>query len=77
MFFFFFFKPYVAIIGDIKNSRELQDRKQVQEKLEAVLNEINDTYDADIASKFLITLGDEFQGLLHCGIHTMHIISKI
>lgn len=77
MFFFFFFKPYVAIIGDIKNSRELQNRKQVQEKLEAVLNEINETYDTDIASKFLITLGDEFQGLLHCGIHTMHIISKI
>lgn len=77
MFFFFFSKPYIAIIGDIKKSKEIQDRKQAQAKLEAVLNEINEMYGDDIASKFLITLGDEFQGLLHCGLRTMQIISRI
>lgn len=77
MFFFFFSRPYIAIIGDIKKSKEIQDRKQVQTKLKAVLDEINGMYHDDIASKFLITLGDEFQGLLHCGLRTMQMISKI
>ena len=64
MFFFFNFNPYIAIIGDIKNSKELEDRKNIQVKLKTVLNEVNEKYKLVISAKFMITLGDEFQGLL-------------
>lgn len=77
MFFFFFSEPYVAMIGDIKKSRKIKNRAEVQMKLNKILNEINDKYDKDIASKFIITLGDEFQGLLQNGENTMQIISEI
>lgn len=77
MFFFFSFNPYIAIIGDIKESKKIADRNYVQEKLKKVLYEINEAYAGDISSKFMITLGDEFQGLLCSGAKVMHIISEI
>jgi len=77
MFFFFLNNPYVAIIGDIKDSKKIDNRSEVQKKLKFVLEEINKKYDDDISSKFIITLGDEFQGLLCNGGNTMIIISEI
>lgn len=71
------YQPYIAIIGDIKGSKAIERRKEVQEKLAVVLNEINEQYSEDIASGFMITLGDEFQGLLSNGTRIMQIISKI
>ena len=56
---------YCAIIGDINNSRQLEKRGTVQKKFERVIEFINKEYKEEIASKFLITIGDEFQGLLH------------
>lgn len=38
---------------------------------------INETYEGDIASKFMVTLGDEFQGLLGKGSNAMYMISEI
>lgn len=58
-------KVYFAIIGDIVSSRNEKDRDAVQRKLTEVLNDINARYSASIAADFIITLGDEFQGLLH------------
>jgi len=77
MFFFFFNNQYIAIIGDIKKSKQLDDRKKIQIQLQKILNDINIKYTKDIASKFMITLGDEFQGLLGCGENVMSIISEI
>lgn len=78
MFFFLFnFNPYIAIIGDIKNSRSIEKRKEIQNKLNKVLNKINNIYYDSISSNFTITLGDEFQGLLHSGEHVMDIIQYI
>lgn len=59
---------FIAIIGDIKDSKELENRREVQQKLNHVLETVNEIYCEDIASNFIITLGDEFQGLLRvCG----------
>ena len=58
---------YIAIIGDIKGSKKLDNRNEVQKKLTSVLDDINKKYKDDIYSKFTITLGDEFQGLLCYG----------
>ena len=57
---------YLAIIGDIIHSKEMNKtkRNEVQNELRETLNEINEQYSYLIASKFLITIGDEFQGLL-------------
>lgn len=77
MFFFFDFDPYVAIIGDIVESKKIVDRDKVQEKLNLVLEKINQRYSGDIASKFTITLGDEFQGLLNKGANVIKIITEI
>lgn len=77
MFFFFNFNPYIAIIGDMKDSKKITNRKEVQEKLKNVLNEINIKYGNDISSNFTITLGDEFQGLLCKGENIINIILEI
>jgi hypothetical protein len=77
MFFSFLDNPYIAIIGDIKCSRKLEDRNAVQEELKGILNRINEKYGRDISSKFIITLGDEFQGLLCNGKKVISIIEEI
>jgi len=74
---FFSGKPLIAIIGDIKDSRRITNRNEVQKKLKVVLDEISEKYNNDISSKFNITLGDEFQGLLCEGANTMKIITEI
>ena len=71
------FNPYIAIIGDIKKSKSIEERKVFQNKLNKVLSEINERYSDSIASNFTITLGDEFQGLLHSGKNIMDIIQYI
>lgn len=77
MFFFFYATPYIAIIGDIIDSKKIKDRNSVQLKLKSIFNKINNKYSNEIASNFMITLGDEFQGLLKCGNNAMNIISEI
>lgn len=102
-------KYYIAVIGDIKDSRKAPDRRTLQERLEKTLREANSLSsfpgaerfrenppefyksflpdlpsgkkpktagrnESPIASDFMITLGDEFQGLLSSGAHLMHII---
>ncbi|NLX76554.1 MAG: hypothetical protein GXZ01_04165 [Clostridiaceae bacterium] len=68
---------YIAIIGDIRNSKKIKDREDVQVKLRNTLGSINDKYAQDIASRFTITLGDEFQGLLLDGKNLMSIVTEI
>ncbi|EGO64970.1 SatD family protein [Acetonema longum] len=55
---------YCAIIGDIVGSRKLADRSEVQKKFQAVAERACRQYQADIASPFTVTIGDEFQVLL-------------
>lgn len=68
---------YVGIIGDIKDSKKIKNRSQIQEKLNIVLKNLNEAYYADISAKFVITLGDEFQGLLESNEHLFEIIKYI
>ncbi len=71
------YNPYIAIIGDIIKSKNIQNRYDTQEKLRSVLASINMEYSEDIASNFMITLGDEFQGLLKNGTNVIDVILKI
>lgn len=73
----FFDGNYVAIIGDIIESKKILDRKNTQQKLKKVLSDININYAEDIASKFTIALGDEFQGLLKNRNSIVKIMTEI
>lgn len=56
----------VALIGDVVASRRVADRDRfaLQRRLEDALDRVNRTYRAAVLSRFLVTLGDECQGLL-------------
>lgn len=45
--------------------------------LHAVLEELNTAYRDTIASRFIITFGDEFQGLLSAADHVLDMIQLI
>lgn len=77
MFFPFDDNSYIAVIGDIKRSKALADRNAVQIELQHTLDEINTLYKEMIVSKLIITLGDEFQGLLKTGASFMEIMDRI
>lgn len=68
---------YVAVIGDIKDSKKIYNRGLVQNKLNQILTYINSNYIEDVAANFVITLGDEFQGLLITGSNLFEIIRLI
>lgn len=70
-------KKYLAIKADIINSRQSNDRNKVQKSLSNALENINESYATSIASKFMITSGDGFQGLMTTGIHLFDIIGVL
>lgn len=56
---------YVALIGDIRGSRELENRSEVQKEFKQVIDSLNEHIPTrSIASPFTVTTGDEFQVLL-------------
>ena len=57
-------RQYCAIIGDINRSRELPRRARVQARFEKAIAAVNGEFRDAIASRFVLTIGDEFQGLL-------------
>ena len=71
------YRPYIAIIGDIKGSKHSRDRQAVQARLTKALDSINQAHEKELASRFMITLGDEFQGLLKDGSAAAAIIDCI
>lgn len=68
---------YIAIIGDIISSREIKERSESQEKLQAILDQVNSRYKAVLESPFTITTGDEFQALLRPNTRIFQIIDDI
>lgn len=68
---------YCAIIGDIIRSRNINDRKVVQMELFKILERVNEKYAEHIEAKFLITIGDEFQGLLNTPEKLLEIVDFI
>jgi len=55
---------YLAVIGDIVRSRTITDRGPFQKRLARAITSINKAFAQAIASRFVLTVGDEFQGLL-------------
>lgn len=68
---------YYAVIADIVSSKSIKDRNAVQKKLQGVLDYVNENYANHITSKFCITIGDEFQGILTGCKYLFEIITFI
>jgi hypothetical protein len=58
--------PCIAVIADVVQSRRYEDgeRAALQTRLQKLLEGVNRRYRPTILSRFVITTGDEFQGLL-------------
>ncbi len=65
---------YLTIIGDILRSRKLADRAGTQSNLEHALSALNRSLGDELASRFVVTLGDEFQGLLTSPAEAMDVL---
>ncbi|WP_315110086.1 SatD family protein [Clostridium intestinale] len=55
---------FITMVCDLKNSRTLSNRDEIQYILIDTLKKCNLTFKPYIVSPFIITLGDEWQGLL-------------
>jgi len=54
----------VVVTGDLKSSRGLEDRAEVQEELKNALRMVNRRFEEAIPAKFMVVRGDSFQGML-------------
>lgn len=68
---------YLALIGDIIQSKQLSQRSEVQEQLKICLNRLNEFFEPYIISNFSLTLGDEFQGLMKIDAPIFYLIDLI
>jgi hypothetical protein len=59
-------RPCIALIADMVKSRELSraERPEAQLSFSSFIADLNRKYRKAILSRFIVTLGDEFQGLL-------------
>lgn len=59
-------EQYAAFIGDIVLSTQIAGtaRRDLQYRIERSLSRVNERFSKALAAKFVITTGDEFQGLL-------------
>lgn len=68
---------YFVLIADIINSRSIENRFEIQEKYILLSQTLNNKYNDDIASKFIVTMGDEMEGLLKEPKNLFSIIKDI
>lgn len=67
----------IAIIGDLIDSKNIENRFEVQEKLKMILEKANLDYKKYIISKWTITLGDEFQVLIKPNLKIFEMLDFI
>ncbi len=70
-------KTYVALIGDLVASRGLEDRAAAQASVLAALSSANAEWADALAARFVVTLGDEFQGLLLTAEHAFDVVATL
>ena len=57
-------EAFVALIADVVKSSEIPDRLSFQSFLEVAIQRANARFRSVVTSRFVVTLGDEFQALL-------------
>ena len=76
------YKEYTAAVSEASKllragSKTEAERMHDGRKYHETLANLNEKYNEDIVSPFMITLGDEFQGLLHNGRNALKIIENL
>lgn len=66
---------YKALICDLKDSRSLKNREEVQISLIRAINKCNEYFNEYIVSPFRITAGDEWEGLITINAPITEIIN--
>ena len=70
-------KPYVVVMGDIVDSREIREREKFQNGFVSLLEEVNSKYSSSLAAELTLIRGDEFQGLFKKGGDALRAIFDI
>lgn len=65
---------YLALICDLIDSRSIPDRHSTQIALQSLLDRANKRFKDRFVSRLTITLGDEFQALLHPDANPFEIV---
>jgi len=68
---------YAVVTADLVMSRGLADRRGTQRRLVQLVDTLNTEFGKDLAAPFMITLGDEIQGLLREPVRFPPVISTI
>lgn len=68
---------HLAIIGDIISSKQVKDRRKLQESIKEAFETIHNQYPDLILSEFTLTLGDEFQALLVPSDRTFELLDQL
>ena len=68
---------YIALIGDLIESKQLKNRKQAQKDLQDMMAVLNQDYHDYLVSPFTVTTGDEFQALLRPNPEIMQLLDQI
>lgn len=68
---------YLALIADVIDSKMVQERFDLQKQLEITLQKMNELFGDYLASRFTLTLGDEFQALLEVNAPVFQIIDTL
>lgn len=68
---------YLALISDVIDSKMVQERIDLQKQIEKTLQKMNELFGDYLASRFTLTLGDEFQALLEVNAPVFQIIDTL
>lgn len=68
---------YLALIADVIDSKMVQERLDLQKQVEKTLQKMNELFGDYLASRFTLTLGDEFQALLKVDAPVFQIIDTL
>ena len=68
---------YLALIADVIDSKTVQERLDLQKQVEKTLQKMNELFGDYLASRFTLTLGDEFQALLKVDAPVFQIIDSL
>jgi len=68
---------YLALIADVIDSKMVQERLDLQKQVEKTLQKMNELFGDYLASRFSLTLGDEFQALLKVDAPVFQIIDTL
>ena len=68
---------YLALIADVIDSKMVQERIDLQKQIEKTLQNMNKLFGDYLASRFTLTLGDEFQALLEVNAPVFQIIDTL